>query len=71
LKNKIKGLKELLKNDERVVSMYSHDSVQRVFPAIQRVKDGNAIFTFPKMPVKCPGAPQKIMYLAEECFRKV
>ena len=23
------------------------------------------------MPIKCPGAPQKIMYLAEDYFRKV
>ncbi len=51
--------------------MYSHENVQRVFPAIQKFKGGNAIFTFPKMPVKCPGAPQKIMYLTEDYFRKV
>ena len=67
----IKGLKEALANDEQVVSMYSHENVQRVFPAIQKFKGGNAIFTFPKVPIKCPGAPQKIMYLAEDYFRKV
>lgn len=33
-------------------------------------KGGNAIFTLPTMPVKCGGAPQKIMYLSEETFRK-
>ncbi len=67
---KIKGLNEALKNDETVVSMYSHENVQRVFPAIQNFKGGNAIFTFPKVPIKCPGAPQKVMYLAEDYFRK-
>ena len=67
----IKGLREAMANDPQVVSMYSHESVQKVFPAIQNFKEGNAIFTFPKMPIKCPGAPQKIMYLAEDYMRKV
>jgi sulfide:quinone oxidoreductase len=31
---------------------------------------GNAIFTLPTMPIKCGGAPQKIMYLSEETWRK-
>lgn len=57
-------------NDQQVVSMYSHETVKNVFPAIQRYNGGNAIFTFPKLPIKCPGAPQKVMYLAEEYFRK-
>ncbi len=69
--DQVKGLREALKTDENVVSMYSHANVQRVFPAIKNFRGGNAIFTFPKMPIKCPGAPQKIMYLAEDYFRKV
>lgn len=32
---------------------------------------GNAIFTFPNTPIKCAGAPQKIMYIADSYFRKV
>ena len=28
------------------------------------------MFTFPNSPIKCAGAPQKIMYLAEENWRK-
>src|SRR5699024_12234545 len=31
---------------------------------------GKAIFTQPGSPIKCAGAPQKIMYLADEYFRK-
>ena len=27
------------------------------------------MFTLPNTPIKCAGAPQKIMYLAEEMFR--
>ena len=34
-------------------------------------QNGNAIFTFPNTPIKCAGAPQKIMYLAEDYFRRV
>ncbi|KAG1304176.1 hypothetical protein G6F64_009428 [Rhizopus arrhizus] len=30
---------------------------------------GNALFTFPTTPLKCPGAPTKITFLAEEVFR--
>ena len=64
-------MKEALDNDSKVVSIYSPNYVNKVFPAIQNFKQGNAIFTFPVMPIKCPGAPQKIMYLAEEYLRKV
>jgi sulfide:quinone oxidoreductase len=31
---------------------------------------GKAIFTLPTMPIKCGGAPQKIMYLSEATWRK-
>lgn len=36
----------------------------------ENFKGGKAIFTLPVMPIKCAGAPQKIMYLSEETFRK-
>ena len=38
--------------------------------ALQSIDGGNAIFTFPSTPVKCAGAPQKIMYLADDHLRK-
>ncbi len=37
---------------------------------LREFKGGNAIFTQPTTPIKCGGAPQKIMYLAEHYFRK-
>lgn len=68
---KIPGLVESLKNNmSRVCSIYGSDTVTNVFPKITKIKDGTAIFTFPNSPVKCPGAPQKIAYIAEEYFRK-
>ncbi len=66
---KIKGLKESLGKDG-VASNYSYESVDATWKAIQATKRGNAIFTFPSTPIKCAGAPQKIMWLAEEAFRR-
>ncbi len=54
-----------------VCSNYSNETVTKTFPALQQLKEGNAIFTFPNTPIKCAGAPQKIMYLAEHYLRKV
>ncbi|XP_033126219.1 sulfide:quinone oxidoreductase, mitochondrial-like [Anneissia japonica] len=66
----VKGLQEALDNDPMVCSNYSADTVLKTFPAIQKLEAGNAIFTFPNTPIKCAGAPQKIMYLAEHYFSK-
>lgn len=68
--NKIEGLTEALETPG-VCSNYSPRTVQKTFSAIENLKNGNAIFTFPNSPVKCPGAPQKIMYLTDAHLRKV
>ncbi len=68
--HKIKGLKEALGTDG-VCSNYSFDAVPKTWEFIRGFKGGTAIFTFPGGgPIKCAGAPQKIMYLAEEAFRR-
>ncbi|KAI9497977.1 hypothetical protein BDB00DRAFT_802896 [Zychaea mexicana] len=64
----IKGLKETL-GKNGVTSNYSADSVQKTYKFIQDFKGGNALFSFPAGPLKCPGAPTKIVFLAEEAFR--
>ncbi|MEZ4452573.1 MAG: FAD/NAD(P)-binding oxidoreductase [Nannocystaceae bacterium] len=66
----IDGLQEALGRDG-VCSNYSFDTVESTWAAIQATRDGNAIFTYPNTPVKCGGAPQKIMWLAEHHLRKV
>lgn len=38
---------------------------------MKNTKEGNALFTFPNTPVKCPGAPQKIVYLSEDYWSRV
>lgn len=37
---------------------------------LQNFKGGTALFTQANTPIKCGGAPQKIMYLAEDYFKK-
>jgi sulfide:quinone oxidoreductase len=67
--NKIEGLQETL-GKNRVTSNYSYETTDYTWQCIQETRDGNAIFTQPAMPIKCAGAPQKICYMAEDCFRK-
>eukprot|EP00123_Amoebidium_parasiticum_P011551 comp20780_c0_seq1/m.27292 comp20780_c0_seq1/g.27292 ORF comp20780_c0_seq1/g.27292 comp20780_c0_seq1/m.27292 type:complete len:415 (-) comp20780_c0_seq1:627-1871(-) len=64
----IDGLKDALEANS-VVSNYSPKYVTNTFQHINSLQNGNAIFTFPSSPVKCAGAPQKIMYMAEHNFR--
>lgn len=66
--NKIEGLEETM-GKNGVCSNYSANTVESTWEAMQNVKDGRAIFTQPSTPIKCAGAPQKIMYLADENFR--
>ena len=66
----IKGLPEGFAHP-KIGSNYSVKTVEKTWKALQDFKEGNAIFTFPNTPVKCAGAPQKIMYLSEAYFRKV
>lgn len=66
----IKGLPEGFAYP-KIGSNYSVSTVEKTWKALQDFKEGNAIFTFPNTPVKCAGAPQKIMYLSEAYFRKV
>lgn len=67
--DKISGLKETL-GKNNVCSNYSVDHVEYTWTTIQAMESGNTLFTQPPMPIKCAGAPQKIMYLAADRFRK-
>uniref|UniRef100_A0A3B4Z5J5 Sulfide:quinone oxidoreductase, mitochondrial n=2 Tax=Stegastes partitus TaxID=144197 RepID=A0A3B4Z5J5_9TELE len=65
----IKGLPEGLEHP-KIGSNYSIQTVEKTWKALQNFKEGNAVFSFPNTPVKCPGAPQKIMYLSDAFLRK-
>jgi sulfide:quinone oxidoreductase len=61
------GLREALATDY-VCSNYIDP--QKTYEVLKNFRGGNAVFTQPAGAIKCGGAPQKIMYLAEHYFRK-
>jgi len=65
----IKGLPEAL-GTGGVCSNYSREHVDYTWQCIRDFQGGNAVFTCPPMPIKCPGAPQKIAYLADDVIRR-
>ena len=67
--DKIPGLKESVgKPGTGVCSNYSFETVGSTWENIRNFRGGTAIFTQPSTPIKCAGAPQKIMYLAADNF---
>ncbi|MBL9107244.1 MAG: NAD(P)/FAD-dependent oxidoreductase [Myxococcales bacterium] len=66
---RIDGLPAALGKDG-VCSNYSYETVDSTWQFLREVRAGRAIFTMPNTPVKCGGAPQKIMWLAEHHFRR-
>jgi sulfide:quinone oxidoreductase len=68
--DKVEGLKASI-GKHGVCSNYAFDYAPYTYTCIKQIKPGQtAIFTSPSTPVKCGGAPQKIMYLAADYFRK-
>ena len=67
---KIDGAKESL-GSNGVCSNYSPDHAEYTWSCIRGLEPGaNALFTQPPLPFKCPGAPQKIVYLAADHLKK-
>ncbi|MGK2873792.1 MAG: FAD-dependent oxidoreductase [Alphaproteobacteria bacterium] len=67
---KIDGLAATLGRNG-VCSNYSPDYVNYTAECLDMLKPGSkAVFTQPPLPFKCPGAPQKIVYLAADRLRK-
>ena len=65
----IPGLKESI-GTRSVCSNYSYQHVDYTWETLRNFKRGTALFTHPAGAVKCGGAPQKIMYLAEDWLRR-
>ena len=66
----IEGLEQSLGKNS-VCTNYSADMADYTWQSLQQIKSGSRVlFTEPGMPIKCAGAPQKIMYLAADYFRK-
>lgn len=66
---KIDGLQATI-GKNGVCSNYSPVTVEYTWECIKNLESGTALFTQPPIPIKCAGAPQKIMYLAADRFRK-
>ena len=67
--NEIKGLEENI-GKNGVCSNYSFKTAPYTFECLKNTRSGRAIFTSPHTPVKCGGAPQKIMYIAADYFKR-
>lgn len=63
----IDGLQEAM--DKGVVCS-NYTNPNHTWETLKNFKGGTALFTQPATPIKCGGAPQKIMYLADDHFRK-
>jgi len=59
----IPGLTETI-GKNGVTSNYSFQHSPYTWELVNQMKSGKAIFTQPPLPFKCPGAPQKAMYLS-------
>ncbi len=63
----VEGLTEAM--DKGVVCS-NYTNPKHTWDVLKNFKGGTALFTQPTTPIKCGGAPQKIMYLADEHFTK-
>lgn len=59
----VAGLQETL-GKNGVTSNYTYDTAPYTWELVQQLKEGQALFSQPPMPIKCAGAPQKAMYLS-------
>ena len=67
--DKIPGLRAALATPS-VSSNYDFALTSKTWEMIRDFRGGNALFTSPGTPIKCAGAPQKIMYLAADHFAR-
>jgi len=66
---KIDGLTATL-GEHEVSSNYSFEHAPYTWELIKNLTSGRAVFTNPSSPIKCGGAPHKIMYLACDYWKK-
>jgi sulfide:quinone oxidoreductase len=67
---KVGGLSEAIGRGG-VCSNYSPDQVNYTWECLKALKPGSkAVFTQPPLPFKCPGAPQKIVYLTADHLQR-
>ncbi|MGE6761467.1 FAD-dependent oxidoreductase [Corallococcus interemptor] len=67
--DKVRGLREALETPF-VSSNYDFRLAPKTWEMVRAFRGGTALFTHPATPVKCAGAPQKIMYLVADHLRR-
>ncbi len=65
----VPGLREAL-DTPHASSNYLYDYAPKTWELLRNFKGGKALFTVPHTPYKCGAGPMKIMFLADEVFRK-
>lgn len=70
--NRIEGLDPTLIGQKGINTIYTLDGAKKTWENIQTFAKtgGEAIFTHPDTPIKCGGAPKKIMYIMDDFLRK-
>ncbi|MFA5902050.1 MAG: TIGR01244 family sulfur transferase, partial [Hyphomicrobium sp.] len=63
--SKVEGLVDTIGRNG-VTSNYRFDLAPYTWELVRNFKSGRAVFTQPPMPIKCAGAPQKVMYLSAD-----
>ena len=67
----IEGSREALNDiDTPVSTIYTVSGAYKTSSIRENFRGGKAIYHSPPFPIKCGGAPLKIMFLSEETFRK-
>ena len=67
--DRVSGLRDALETPH-ASSNYDYELAPKTWQCLQRLEGGTALFSCPPMPIKCAGAPQKIMYMACDYFRR-
>jgi len=67
--DKVEGLADVV-GTRGVSSNYRYDLAPKTWDFIKDMRGGSAVFTMPDGAIKCGGAPQKIMYLASDHWRR-
>ena len=66
----IRGMSPDLIGRHGICSNYLYEGCEQTWRTLRAFQGGTAVFTNPPPPIKCGGAPQKIMYLADDHFRR-
>jgi sulfide:quinone oxidoreductase len=70
--DKIEGLDSSMIGKNGINSIYTLDGAKKTWENIQEFAKtgGEALYTHPDTPIKCGGAPKKILYLTDDYMRK-